>query len=213
MMPDPNKTEILVILDASDSMENQASEAASGLNDFLADQAKQPGGCVVTLVQFNSNNPYRVIFERTLAKDAPKIGPTNYHCTGMTPMRQCVCQGIDKLGEVLSKMEESDRPSKVVVVIITDGLENASGVEYTVAEVKRRIEHQEEVYSWQFVFLGKDINSEEEGGAIGVQKGTTADFGNIRAACAVTSSKLSAFRSSGAEESLQYNADDRAAMR
>jgi len=211
-MSNPNKTEILVILDASGSMESQASEAASGLNDFLADQAKQPGECVVTLVQFNSNNPYRVIFERLLAKDAPKIGPTNYYCAGMTPMRQCVCQGIDMLGEALSKMEEFDRPSKVVVVIITDGLENASGIMYTVAEVKRRIKHQEEVYSWQFVFLGKDINSEEEGGAIGIQKGTTADFGSIRAACAVTSSKLSAFRSSGAKETLVYDDVDRSAM-
>lgn len=211
-MPDPSKTEILVILDASGSMEKEAKEAASGLNDFLVEQAKQPGECIVTLVQFNSIDPYRVIFNRVLAKDAPKVGSDNYHCTSMTPMRQCICQGIDKLGAALSQMAESDRPGKIVVVIITDGYENASGVEYTDAEVARRIKQQEEVYSWQFVFLGKNIRSDVEGGKIGIQTGTTADFNNIRAACAVTSAKLSAYRSSGEKEALLYNDADRSAM-
>jgi hypothetical protein len=208
----PNKTEILVILDASDSMEPVADEAASGLNDFIVEQAKQPGECVVTLVQFNSADPYRVIFDRVLAKNAPKIGRDNYYCVSMTPMRQCICQGIDKLGEALLKTAESDRPGKVVVVIITDGYENASRPEYTAAEVNRRITHQEQVYSWQFVFLGKNICSAEEGAKIGVKVGTTADFNNMRAVCALTSTKLTAFRASGEKSALCYNDAERDAL-
>lgn len=207
-----NKTEILVILDASGSMEGEALEAASGLNAFISDQAKLPGECVVTLVQFNALDSYHVIFNRVLAKDAPKIGPDNYRCVSMTPMHECVCQSIDKLGEALSKMAESDRPEKVVVVIITDGLENASKAEYTVAEVNRRIIHQEQIYSWQFIFLGKNIRSAEEGAKIGVKVGTTTDFKNLRVACAMTSAKLMAFRLSGLESALHYNAAERIAL-
>lgn len=209
-MANPNKTEILVILDASYSMIGEAQEAASGLNDFLAEQAKQPGECLVTLVQFNSSNPYRVIFNRVPAEDTPKIGRDNYICAGMTPMRECICRGIDRLGMALSQMAEHDRPDKVIVVIITDGLENASRVEFTAEEVNRRVTHQEEAYSWQFIFLGKNICSAKEGAKLGVKSGTTADFSDIRTACAVASSKLSVFRSAtGVPADLCFDRTDR----
>lgn len=209
-MADFIRTEILVILDASCSMLNEAQEAASGLNDFLAEQAKQPGECLVTLVQFNSSNPYRVIFNRVPAEDAPKIGRDNYVCTGMTPMRECICRGIDRLGAAISQIAEHDRPDKVIVVIITDGMENASGIEFTAAEVNRRVTHQEEVYSWQFIFLGKNICSAKEGAKLGVKGDTTADFNSIRTACAVASSKLSVFRSAtGVPADLCFDHTDR----
>lgn len=209
----PNLTEILVILDASVSMSTMAEEAASGLNDFIADQAKQPGECVVTIVQFNSNNPYNEIVQRISAIDAPKIvAGSNYHVGGLTPLRQCICQGVDKLGATLTLEAEHARPGKVIVVIITDGLENASNVEYTQAEVNRRVTHQEQAYSWQFVFLGKNICSAEEGAKLGVKGKKTSDFRSIGAALQVTSGKLSTFRDSGDAEVLNFTAQDRDIM-
>ena len=55
-------------------------------------------------------------------------------------------------------MKEEDRPSKVLVAVFTDGMENASK-EYTLKQVKDKIEHQEKVYSWTFMYLGTDITT------------------------------------------------------
>lgn len=216
-MPNPNKTEIVVILDASDSMRTSgmAPEAASGLNDFVAEQAKEPGECVVTIVQFNSTLGYYVVVERVSAADAPKIEVgVNYHPGGMTPLRETVCIGIDKLGKTLADEAEGDRPGKVIFVIITDGHENASAAEYKhPTAVTERVNHQRDVYSWQFVFLGANICAEEEGAKLGVSKGTTADFRDIGTAVKLTSDKIAMYRSSGQAEALNYTAQERAAMK
>ncbi len=211
-MPDMNKTEILVILDASGSMQKEAVEAASGLNDFLAEQAKQPGECFVTVVQFNSLFPYKVIVDRVLAKDAPKFDASNYHCTGWTPLRQCVCQGIDNLGADLARKNEHERPGKVIVVIITDGMENSSPIQYTAYEVSRRIKHQEQTYSWKFIFLGKNIDAMYEGAKLGVNVGTTANYESLKAAFGRTAANVSRYRTTCNAIDLQYNDQDRVAM-
>lgn len=49
-------------------------------------------------------------------------------------------------------MPAADRPGKVIVAILTDGLENAS-TDYTYTKVAQMIQHQRQKYSWEFVFL------------------------------------------------------------
>lgn len=211
-MPNADKTEVLVILDASGSMGKDAVEASTGLNSFIEKQAGIPGECLVTVVLFNSVTPYKVVVDRVLAKDVPKFGPENYKCTGWTPLRQCVCQGIDRLGERLASLPEWDRPGKVVVVIVTDGEENASAGEYTEAATKQRIALQEQTYSWQFVFLGKNIDARAESTRIGISAVKTADFRNYGAAFNKMSAGLESYRTKGSAQALSFSDADRAVL-
>jgi hypothetical protein len=59
---------------------------------------------------------------------------------------------IDDVGKQLAATPEPERPNKVIVAILTDGMENA-GRDYTNAKVTAMIRHQQEKYSWEFLFL------------------------------------------------------------
>jgi hypothetical protein len=56
----------------------------------------------------------------------------------------------------LSETPEESRPSKVLVFIASAGIDEASS-KYTLDDIKARIEHQQNVYSWEFIFAGVDI--------------------------------------------------------
>jgi len=87
--------------------------------------------------------------------DLPKF---EYNPTSMTALNDGCGVAIDNTGKWLAEMKEEDRPSKVLVAVFTDGMENASK-EYTLKQVKDKIEHQEKVYSWTFMYLGTDITT------------------------------------------------------
>ena len=68
-----------------------------------------------------------------------------------------------------------DRPEKTLFVITTDGLENASR-RYNYERVKKMIEHEQEKYGWEFLFLGADIDVAAEAGRMGIRPDRTASY-------------------------------------
>ena len=46
-------TDITLVVDRSGSMESIREDAEGGVNTLIAEQAKQPGECLITLVQFD----------------------------------------------------------------------------------------------------------------------------------------------------------------
>ena len=87
---------------------------------------------------------------------------------------------IDHIGEALSKTNEQDRPSKVVFVIITDGMENASE-KYFHTIVKNMISHQQSKYSWEFVFLGANFDAEAFAESISINRNNAVRYENSSA--------------------------------
>ena len=81
-----------------------------------------------------------------------------YSPNGCTAMNDGIGTAIDKIGKWLADMPEEERPSKNLIVIMTDGEENSSR-EYTLSRVKEMIQHQTEKYNWTFVYMGMDITS------------------------------------------------------
>ncbi|HYD83976.1 MAG TPA: hypothetical protein VEA63_07975, partial [Opitutus sp.] len=70
-----------------------------------------------------------------------------------TALLDAIGHTVDRLGQRLANTPERERPSQVIVAILTDGLENAS-TRYTWADIATRIRHQQEKYNWRFLFLG-----------------------------------------------------------
>lgn len=83
-----------------------------------------------------------------------------YSPGGCTAMNDGIGTAIDKIGKWLSDMPEEERPSKNLIVIMTDGEENSSR-EYSLKKVQEMIQHQTEKYNWTFVYMGMDITSAE----------------------------------------------------
>jgi uncharacterized protein YegL len=90
-----------------------------------------------------------------------------YSPGGGTAMNDAIAIAINKIGNWLSDMPEEERPSKNLIVIMTDGEENSSK-EYTLAKVQEMIKHQTEKYNWTFVYMGMDITNKQTAENLGI---------------------------------------------
>ena len=118
---DDNYTDITVILDRSGSMSTIKTDMEGGLNSFFAKQRELDGLCKVSLHQFDDK--YETVFENKDIADVPEV---KLEPRGMTALLDAIGKTVNSLGLRLSELNESDRPGKVVVLIITDGFENHS---------------------------------------------------------------------------------------
>ena len=167
-----DKVLILIVMDRSGSMSSIRDDAVGGFNEFVAEQSKMTADVHLSLVMFN--HEYKMVYDDIPISGAGDIGK-KYRPHGMTALYDAVGRAIDGTGRKLSQMQDHERPDKVIVVIITDGMENASR-DYTAEDVRKRVRHQEENYSWEFVFLGANIDSFAVAGGIGIQQQATANF-------------------------------------
>ena len=117
----------------------------------------------ISLYTFNNE-----VEEVYLGKPIDEIKEIDYHPGGCAAMNDGIGTAIDNVGKWLNAMKEEDKPSKNLIVIMTDGLENASK-EYTLQDVKDRIKHQEEKYNWSFMFLGADLTDTKDADELGLK--------------------------------------------
>jgi len=143
-------TEIVCVVDRSGSMGAMRREAIGGFNAFLSAQKAEPGEAVLTLVLFD--HEYELVHDAVPIAQVPPLDGETYEPRGTTALLDAVGRTIDDVGRRLAGTPEPQRPDKVIVAILTDGLENASQ-DYTHRKVAKMIAHQREKYSWEFVFL------------------------------------------------------------
>ena len=162
-------TDITLVVDRSGSMEQVREDAEGGVNSFIAQQAKEPGEALLTLVQFDTEYEF-------LHKGVPISQVPKYELVprGMTALLDAVGRAINETGERLAKMDEQDRPGLVVFVVMTDGLENSSK-EFSKATIKEMIERQQQQYSWHFTFLGANQDAFAEAGGMGIDAAGVAN--------------------------------------
>ena len=91
---------------------------------LLESQQKLPGEARLTLVLFD--HEYIVTYDGVPIKDVPPLDSHSYVPRGPTALLDAIGRTINTIGERLDKTPEPGRPGKVIVAILTDGLENAS---------------------------------------------------------------------------------------
>lgn len=203
-------TDITVIMDRSGSMQGMKSDAEGGIAQFIADQKKAPGRAVLTLAQFDTE----IEFVHT-AKPVGDIPPVRLTPRGSTALLDAIGTVATKTGERLAAMNEADRPGLVVIVIVTDGEENASR-EYTNEAVKKLIDRQQTDYKWQFVYIGANQDAFKVSSGMGL-KGAAANYtpSNAKAAYASASSNVARMReakTSGGIVMNRFTEDEKTSM-
>ncbi len=159
-----NYINICFIVDESSSMGLSINDVKQGFKTMIEEQKKiENGKCTVSLFRFAST-----VKEDFIGKDVSEIDTIDYKPWGSTAMNDGIGMAITKLGQWLNDMKEEDKPSKNLIVIMTDGEENASK-EYTFAKVKEMIKHQEEKYNWSFVYMGTDLTSMKDVENLGIK--------------------------------------------
>ena len=159
-----NLTELVFILDRSGSMHSLTSETIGGFNSLVEKQKKE-GNAYLTTVLFD--NTCETLHDHIDIRRVPVLTSNEYYACGSTALLDAVGKTIDSIGHRLSQTPEDERPGKVIFTITTDGYENASK-EYSLARVKEMITHQRNVYNWEFVFLGANIDAVETAGSLGI---------------------------------------------
>lgn len=172
-MTNQNLTEIVAIVDRSSSMAPLQVETILGFNTFLADQKKQPGEAVFTLATFSDD--YRLVYDAVPLKSVPDLNKSTYNPGGWTALLDAVGNTCNAVGARLASTKEEDRPSKVLVLIMTDGEENRSRT-FTHENIRDIISHQRDKYSWEFVFIGANQDAITAGAAIGVDANHSYNF-------------------------------------
>lgn len=161
----PNLTEIIFILDRSGSMAGLEADTIGGYNQFLKTQSQKSGELRVTTVLFD--HEYECLYQSICPENAV-LTERQYFVRGCTALYDAVGQAVTHTGLRLAETPEPERPSKVIVVITTDGCENASKA-YTHQQIQNMIRRQQEKYSWEFLFFGANIDVENVAQTIGVQ--------------------------------------------
>jgi hypothetical protein len=188
-----NATEIIIVLDRSGSMEPMREETIKAFDAFIEEQKQLPDPAYVTLVQFD--HEYEKLIDRVPLQD---VGPlVGYEPRGWTALLDAIGRTTVEAGAALAALPENDRPDKVLFVVITDGEENSSQ-EYTPDQIKSMREHQENKYSWKYVFLASDVKVSIQAVTMGFSADYTSVYGgDIQSGIRSLSASTAQYRSGG----------------
>jgi hypothetical protein len=151
-------THISVILDRSGSMESIRDDIIGSFNAFVQEQKTEEGSATLTLVQFDTQNPYETVYDFTPIQFISALDRETYVPRASTPLLDALGRGINALERAILNMKEAERPSRVVMVVITDGQENSSR-EFRKDQIVKMIKEKTVKNDWQFVFLSADLGA------------------------------------------------------
>ena len=160
-----NTVDVVFILDRSGSMGGLESDTIGGFNSMLEKQRKVEGKAFITTVLFDDQ--YELLHDRVNITKVNNITEKEYFVRGSTALLDAIGKTIAKEKAIQDTLGKNEKADKVLFVIITDGLENASK-EYNSTTIKKLIETQKEKYGWEFLFLGANIDAIETANTIGI---------------------------------------------
>lgn len=186
-------TEIAIILDRSGSMSSIKEDMEGGLWATITEQHGLPGRCRVSLYQFD--HEWETVFE---AKPSGEITQDDCRLVprGQTALCDAVVKSLSSLEDRILKEAETERPGKVVIIMITDGKENNSQ-ENTRKDANTIIDRVTDKYDWEFLYLAADKDGFGDGASM--MAGTKGkrlmyDKADVRAASAGVSEALTGYR-------------------
>ena len=187
-----NFIHVCFIIDESGSMYTSKQDVIGGFKRVIEEQRSiKEGKCAVSLYTFNNKIKEVYLFKEIESAEKNLV----YEPGGGTALYDAVSIAIDNIGKKLSDMDESERPSKNLIVIMTDGEENYSK-EYTLQDVKNRIKEQTDKYSWDFMYLGSDLTNCKDATDMGITRMSFSSKNDMKEnykmiSCGVKSYRLS----------------------
>lgn len=206
-----SNTHISVVLDRSGSMDSMKREIIGGFNNFLKDQMEVPGTATMTLVQFDDQIDRLASF-KPLSEIKP-LDDSSYVPRGCTKLYDAIGLTVKTTKDDIAKSGE--KPEKVLVVILTDGLENSSQ-EYDTNSIKSLLEAQQKE-GWEFTFIGANQDAILTARGIGLTNAASnltyaaTPDGAVNMMASLSSATKS-FRCSAAGSHLKYSKSDRDAQ-
>ncbi len=153
-----------IILDASGSMNAIREDVVGSVKNFVQGQKRKKSEdetILLDVYQFSDETQHIVS-----SASIDLFDPSNYNCSGCTALYDAICIAVDELLEKFKGLKERDRPEDVSLVIVTDGMENASR-RFQRYDVQTRIEAVKEM-GWTVLYLAANVDVHKTGRDIGL---------------------------------------------
>lgn len=160
-MPQNENLDLVFIMDRSGSMSGSEEDTIGGFNSFIERERDKGLNTRVTTVLFDDH--YEVLYKRKDINQVEKLTRDEYWVRGCTAL-------LDAVGKTINMLDH-EVDNNVLVVIMTDGMENASK-EYSKDQIRNLINS----HSWEFIYIGADIDSYSEARNIGIRKSRVANY-------------------------------------
>lgn len=168
-----NSTELVFILDKSGSMQGLQDDTLGGYNRMLEEQRTLDGQCHVTTVLFD--HKVNILHDRADIREVHSMSSEQYQPSGYTALLDAVGTAINRVGNRQKNSPPQQRASKVMVVIITDGMENSSR-EFNLSHIRHMVERQQQRFGWEFIFLGANIDAIDVAASYGISAKSASNY-------------------------------------
>lgn len=154
------KTIYHILVDKSGSMTDCIDQTINGFNEQIAKiremEVEFPEQLMtIGLTTFNTHVDH--LYYMKPVEHAYKMNNENYLPNESTAMLDAMAETMKELSQ-LQQQSNKEIPTTVVMVILTDGYENASQ-RYTLKNVKEMVEEREASGTWTFSFLGATLDA------------------------------------------------------
>lgn len=155
--------DVVFLLDRSGSMQGSELDTIGGYNSYLEQQRKNKFNTKITTILFDDQ--YEILHNREDITKVNNLTNKEYYVRGCTAL-------LDAIGKTINNLDKKVKENKVLFVITTDGLENASK-EYNKDKIKNLIEQHP---NWEFIYIGANIDSYGEGTSIGIPRKNISNY-------------------------------------
>lgn len=200
-----------MVLDSSGSMESLKADTIGGFNSFLGDQEDQEGEATITLYDFNSN--VEQVYQAQNIEEASRLDADTYRPSGQTALHDAIATAISDASDRIKSQDNDEKPDNVIIVVLTDGKENASETPHDT--VREQIENRQEEHGWEFLFIGANQDAAMTAEDMGIDSDQALSMASsgegAREAYASTSEQVQNARQQGDTEG--FTTEDRQRQR
>lgn len=166
-------TEIVFILDRSGSMGGLESDTIGGFNSLINKQKKEEGEAYISTILFDDQ--VETLYDRVELQEVPVMSDKEYYVRGCTALLDAIGETVERISTIHKYARSEDVPEKTLFVITTDGMENASK-RYSYDKIKKMISKRQEKDSWEFLFLGANIDAIGTAGKMGIKASHAVNY-------------------------------------
>lgn len=153
-----NLTKLVFIIDKSGSMFYLTESTINSFNSFIDEQKTAKKQTILTTVLFNDK--YEILHNNKDIRTIEPLTANDYIADSTTSLNDTLGAILTQEEKIYIHLSKNEKPSKVIFVIITDGLDNTSHF-YSSQKIKEIIGSRKEMYNWEFLFFGANICSKE----------------------------------------------------
>ncbi len=199
---------VILLLDGSGSMDYSVNAVRRGVREFLGSQSKIDDGSTVEVHSFDGSQ--RTLLERVEASslNETKINTVaeRFYAGGQTAMLDAIGDRTAECFEYLAGLGD-DAPKNNIVILVTDGHENASQ-RFSIKAIGEMVTEMEKDFGWDYLFIGANQDAYRVGQSYGIKPGKALSFvqdnAGIEKAFQAIARTVTAYRASGAPRANQF---------